>query len=77
MRVSAGYACVGLIAGAIATLPVGIYERGENGRSKADHPYWFLFNEQASDNWTSSAAWEYLINFTLFFGVVFARLLRP
>lgn len=77
MRVSAVYACVGLITGAIATLPVGIYERGDNGRSKADHPYWFLFNEQASDNWTSSAAWEYLISAKLFYGDGFARLLRP
>lgn len=77
MRVSAVYACVGLITGAIATLPVGIYERGENGRSKACHPYWFLFNEQASENWTSSAAWEYLISAKLFYGDGFARLLRP
>ena len=77
MRVSAVYACAGLIAGAIATLPVGIYERGENGRNKADHPYWFLFNEQASDNWTSAVAWEYLISAKLFYGDGFARLLRP
>ncbi|WP_039756490.1 phage portal protein [Chromobacterium haemolyticum] len=77
LRVSAVYGCVSLIAGAIATLPVGIYQRTENGPSKADHPYWFLFNEQASENWTSAAAWEYVISAKLFYGDGFARWIRP
>lgn len=77
MRVAAVYGCVSLIAGAIATLPLGIYERMAGDRGKADHEYWWLFNEQASDNWTSSAAWEYLISSKLFYGDGFARLLRP
>lgn len=77
MRVSAVYGCVSLIAGAIATLPLGIYERDGGDRRKADHPYWFLFNEQACDNWTSAAASEYLISSKLFHGDGFARLLRP
>lgn len=77
MRVSAVYGCVSLIAGAIATLPLGIYERDGGDRKKADHPYWFLFNEQASDVWTSASAWEYLISSKLFYGDGFARLIRP
>lgn len=75
MRVSAVYGAVSLIAGAIATLPVGLYERGE--RKKADHEYWWMFNEQACEGWTSAAAWEYLISSKLFYGDGFARLLRP
>lgn len=77
LRVSAVYGCVSLIAGAIASLPVGIYERGPTGPDKADHPYWYMFNEQASENWTSYAAWEYLISSKLFYGDGFARLIRP
>lgn len=76
MRVSAVYGCVSLIAGAIATLPLGVFQRTDEGRDKADHPYWWLFNEQASDNWTSAAAIEYLISSKLFYGDGFGRLIR-
>ena len=75
MRVSAVYACVSLVAGAIASLPLGFYER--ETREKANHDYWWLFNEQANENWTSAAAWEYLISAKMFYGDGFARLLRP
>ena len=76
MKVSAVYGCVSLIAGAIATLPLGVFERTQEGRDKADHPYWWLFNEQASEVWTSSAAIEYIISSKLFYGDGFGRLIR-
>ena len=76
MKVSAVYGCVSLIAGAIATLPLGVFERTAEGRDKADHPYWWLFNEQASEGWTSSAAIEYIISAKLFYGDGFGRLIR-
>ena len=75
-RVSAVYGCVSLIAGAIATLPLGFYERAEHGRGKTDHAYWWLFNESACDGWTSSAAIEYLFNAKFFYGDGFGQLLR-
>lgn len=75
-RVSAVYACVSLIAGAIATLPLGFYERADAGRGKADHPYWWFFNESACDGWTSSVAIEYLFNSKFFYGDGFGHLLR-
>lgn len=76
MKVSAVYGCVSLIAGAISTLPLGVFQRTAEGRDKADHPYWWLFNEQASEAWTSSAALEYLISSKLFYGDGFGRLMR-
>ena len=76
MKVSAVYGCVSLIAGAIATLPLGVFERTADGRDKADHTYWWLFNEQASEGWTSSAAIEYIISSKLFYGDGFGRLIR-
>lgn len=76
MKVSAVYGCVSLIAGAISTLPLGVFQRTSEGRDKADHPYWWLFNEQASEAWTSSAAIEYLISSKLFYGDGFGRLIR-
>ena len=50
MRVSAVYACVRLIAGAIGSLPVDIYKRDADGNSMPlhNHDLWWLFNESAS-----------------------------
>lgn len=78
MRVTTVYACVNLIAGAISTLPLSVYERttGRN-RVEVDHPYWWLFNEQPHTGWTSAAAWQYLIMSKLLYGDGFGELLRP
>ncbi|MFD1839135.1 phage portal protein [Paracidovorax cattleyae] len=74
IRVSVVYAAVALVAGAIASLPLAIYERDD--RTKVDHDYWFLLNERAADGWTSFAFWEYLISSKLFHGDGFGRLIR-
>lgn len=77
MRVATVYSCVSLIAGAVATMPVGIYERTGQDRQPADHDYWWMLNEQADAEFTSAAAWEYLITSKLLHGDGFAKLLRP
>lgn len=77
LRVSTVYGCVSLLAGAIATLPLGVFERQGNDRSKADHEYWWLFNEQACEGWTSAAAWEFVVASQILEGDGFAELLRP
>lgn len=75
-RVSAVYACVSLIAGAIASLPLGFYERSNGERGKADHPYWWFFNESACDGWTSFDAIQYLFESKFFEGDGFGQILR-
>lgn len=75
-RVSAVYACVSLIAGAIATLPLTIYERMAETRQRATHDYWWFLNEQANPDWAACTAFEYLIRAKLFYGDGYARLLR-
>lgn len=77
MRVSAAYGCMSLIAGAIATLPIGIYERNGNERDTANHEYWWMLNELASDGWTSAAAWEAIILSKLSHGDGFGEWIRP
>jgi len=77
MRVSAAYGCMSLVAGAIATLPIGIYERKGNERDSADHDYWWMLNELASDGWTSAAAWEAIILSKLSHGDGFGEWIRP
>lgn len=68
MRVSAVYACSRLIAGAIASLPVHIYERLANSRERTDHNYWWLLNEQPNPAWSAAVWWEFCVNQTLFRG---------
>lgn len=75
-KVSAVYACVSLIAGAIASLPLGFYERSNGDRGKADHPYWWYFNESACDGWTSFDAIQYLFESKFFEGDGFGEILR-
>lgn len=77
MRVSAAYGCMSLVAGAIATLPLGIYERKGNDRDSADHDYWWMLNEKASDGWTAAAGWEALLLSKLSHGDGFGEWIRP
>lgn len=77
MRVSAVYACVALIAGAISTLPMMIYERSPKGREAVDHKYYWLLNEQPNDDISAAVFWEYLVSSRLFYGDCFAEIIRP
>lgn len=77
MRVSAVYAAVRLIAGAVATTPCSLYRRTEEGREKAnDHDYWWLFNEQPCPRFTAATFWEYITSQTLLRGDAIAYLQR-
>ncbi|MFT0532430.1 phage portal protein [Castellaniella hirudinis] len=60
MRVSAVFACVSLIAGSIAQLPLPIYHRDGPARTRIDHPYWWILNEQFCSAWGATAGWEFL-----------------
>lgn len=81
MRVSAVYACVSLIAGAIMTLPLETYQREwtDEGvvRRPAKHDYWWMLNEQANADIAAATGWEYLVSARLFYGDGYAELLRP
>jgi len=76
-QVAAVYACVALIAGAVATLPLPIYERTETGRKEVTHDYYWLLNESPNDDMSAAAFWEYLLEGLLFHGDAFAEIVRP
>lgn len=83
MGVSAVYACVSLIAGAIASMPIHIYAQVPGGREKVDatresraSDLWWLLNEQASPVWAAAPFWEYMTGALLLNGDAFARLVR-
>ena len=76
MRVSAVYACVRLIAGAVATLPVNIYERDPLGRKEVDSPLWYLLNESPHKRWTAASMWEWIIKCNCLRGDAYIVLVR-
>jgi HK97 family phage portal protein len=59
MSVAAVYACVGLIGGAIASMPFHLFKRTDNGRDRYDSDLWWLFNESPFDGWTAASAWHF------------------
>lgn len=62
MRVSAVYAAVRLIAGAIAGLPKSIYERQDNGKGrKIKHDFWWLLNEKPCPSFSAATFWEWIV----------------
>lgn len=67
MRVSAVFACVQRIAGAIASMPIHQYERTTSGRTPVENaPLWWLLNEQPTARYTAASMWEHVTsNFLL------------
>jgi HK97 family phage portal protein len=77
MRVSAVYAGVALLGGAVSTLPMPVLARSTNGAQTVDHPYYWLLNESPNPDITAAVFWEYLVSSRLFRGDCFAEILRP
>ena len=79
LTVSAIYASVNLIAGAISALPVNIYrvnlDDGERARVHNDDLHW-VFNEQMTPRWTSAVGWEFLCQSLLLHGDAFGIIER-
>lgn len=77
MQVSAVYACVRLISGALAQMPCQTYQRQDDGsRIAVKHDYWWLLNEQPCPLFTAAAMWEYLTGTVLLHGDAFALINR-
>lgn len=59
MRVSAVYACVRLIAGAISSMPAHLYRQSGETRERVEgDPLWWLLNEQPTARFTAASMWE-------------------
>jgi HK97 family phage portal protein len=78
LGVSAVYASVALISGAIAALPMHIYRRREDGdRARLPNDdLWWLLNEEFAPRWTADAGWTFLVASRLLHGDAFAEILR-
>lgn len=76
-RSAAVYACTRLIAGAVALLPLPIYERTADGsRKKADHDLWWLLNESPYPTLTACSFWEWMLSSMLLRGDGLAQIVR-
>ena len=76
MRVSAVYACVQRIAGAIASLPLHTYARNAEGRERIDHPVWWLLNEEPTGRYSAASMWEKVVADVLLRGDSFLYIKR-
>jgi HK97 family phage portal protein len=78
MQVTAVSACVTLISGAIASLPMHIYRRSNDGDLQRDvnSDLWWVLNEEFSPRWTASSGWSFLTASKLLHGDGFAEIIR-
>lgn len=78
MSISAVWACVSLIGGAISTLPLFVYDQkpdGERRRRESD-PLDGMFNNEFCPRWAAHAGWSFLALSKLFHGDAFAEIKR-
>ena len=77
LRASTVYGCVELIAGAVTSLPLPVYERQENDSPRSiDHAYWWLLNERPHPTLSAATFWEYVLASMLLRGDGFAEIIR-
>lgn len=78
MGVTAVSACVDLIGGAIASLPMHVYRRSRQGDLTRDvnNDLWWTLNEEFHPRWTASAGWSFLAASKLLHGDGFAEIKR-
>lgn len=75
-RSAALYACVRLIAGSVALLPLQIYERVGDTRKEANIDVWWLLNESPYQTLTACSYWEWMVSSMLLRGDGLAQILR-
>jgi len=77
MRVAAVAACVQLISGTIASLPLPVYEETDEGRKKVNNlPVYNLLNGRPCPGWTAASMTDRWIRSVAFRGDAFTRIIR-
>lgn len=75
--VAAVTACVNLIGGSIASMPLHLYRRKDDGdRESYKSELWWLLNERPTPGWSAAAFWEYMAASRLFHGDAIALIRR-
>lgn len=78
MQMTAVYACVRVLAESIASLPLHVLRRDENGNQKKaeDTPLFFLLHDEPNPEMSSYVFRETLMTHLLLFGNAYAQILR-
>ncbi len=78
MQTTAVYACVRILAEAIASLPVHVYEYQDDGGKKLvhDHPLYYLLHDEPNPEMTSFVFRETLMSHLLIWGNAYAQIIR-
>lgn len=76
-RVSAVGACIGLIGGSVAGLPLHHYQKSDNGRDRVKNSaIWPLFNLSPIANWTAASMFEWFVRSNSLRGDAYAEIIR-
>ena len=70
------YACVSLLSGTLASMPLHLYRSGGNGRERVRNTLSGLLDSQMSPRWTAAAGWEFAMQSLLLHGDAFFRIDR-
>jgi HK97 family phage portal protein len=77
--ITAVNACVKLLAGAVASLPMNIYTMDFRNGAKTQvwgDDLWWILNEQFHPRWAACAGWDFMMRSRLFHGDAFAVIER-
>ena len=78
MQTTAVYACVRILAEAVASLPLHVYEYQDDGGKKLvhDHPLYYLLHDEPNPEMTSFVFRETLMIHLLIWGNAYAQIIR-
>jgi len=77
MQNTAVYACVRILAEAIAGLPLHVYEYTDSGKQRApDHPLYYLLHDEPNPEMTSFVFRETMMSHLLLYGNAYAQIIR-
>ena len=77
MQTTAVYACVRILAEAVASLPIHVYERTETGKEKkVDHSLYFLLHDEPNSEMSSFVFRETLMTHLLIWGNAYVQIIR-
>ncbi|HEL2361535.1 TPA: phage portal protein [Streptococcus suis] len=77
MQTTAVYACVRILAEAVASLPIHVYERTATGKEKKEeHPLYFLLHDEPNSEMSSFVFRETLMTHLLIWGNAYVQIIR-
>ncbi|WP_143320982.1 phage portal protein [Clostridium sp. HBUAS56010] len=77
MKTTAVYSCVRILAEAVASLPLHIYQYTDKGKERvADHPLYPILHDEPNEEMTSFVFRETLMSHLLIWGNAYAQIIR-